>query len=107
MPNPKRREERVSLHMEAMQLDEDRSIEFTLPTALAVVLTGAAFSQLFSYAYATDVEVSLLGTIDREGSVFAVREFRGIEVKNDLALTFAAKMGVPLICGVEVTAEGW
>ena len=40
-----------------------------------------------------------------------VREFKGILVKHDLALTFASSRSdaqkPPLICGIEMIAEGW
>ena len=41
----------------------------------------------------------------------AVKEFSGILVKEDLTVAFTpssiATVGVPLICGIEVIAEGW
>ena len=51
-----------------------KQVECSIPNHLAVVLTPKAFGQLFSYAYATQMEVCLLGVVDREGSVFKVRE---------------------------------
>jgi hypothetical protein len=36
-----------------------------------------------------------------------VREFRGIIVKDELTITVTAKAGAPVLCGVEIVAEGW
>jgi outer membrane protein assembly factor BamB len=36
-----------------------------------------------------------------------VKEFRGVRVKKDLTVTLSPSAGVPVLCGVEVTAEGW
>ena len=52
-----------------------KQMEFTLPKGMGVMLSPKAFSQLFGYAYATDLEVSLLGIVDRDGPAFTVREF--------------------------------
>jgi hypothetical protein len=52
-----------------------RQGSISLPNQLAVVLSPTAFSQLFGYAYATELEVSLLGLVDRDRCVFRVREF--------------------------------
>ena len=56
-------------------LGPSKQVEVALPKDLIVVLTQTAFSQLFGYAGATELEVSLLGIVDRDGSVFTVREF--------------------------------
>ncbi len=34
-----------------------------------------------------------------------VKEFKGIQAKKDLTLTFTAKVHLPLLCGVEIVAE--
>ena len=52
-----------------------KQIEVVLPKDLTVVLTQTAFSQLFGYAQATELEVSLLGIVEREGDIFSVSEF--------------------------------
>jgi len=62
-----------------IQLDRAKPIEVTVPEHLAVVLTSKAFSQLFSYAEATDLEVSLLGIVERDKSLFTVQEFFLVE----------------------------
>jgi len=54
---------------------------------MAAALTRRAFSQLFSYAYATDAEVSLLGVVDREGAVFTISEFFLVAQKGSSAHT--------------------
>jgi hypothetical protein len=36
-----------------------------------------------------------------------VKEFRGVRVKKDLTVTLSPSAGVPVLCGVEVMAEGW
>jgi outer membrane protein assembly factor BamB len=36
-----------------------------------------------------------------------VKEFRGVRVKKDLTVTLSPSAGVPVLGGVEVTAEGW
>ena len=56
-------------------LGPSKQVEVMLPKDLTVVLTPHAFGQLFGFAQATDMEVSLLGTVDRDGSTFTVREF--------------------------------
>jgi len=56
-------------------LGPTKQIEVTLPNDLTIVLTQTAFSQLFGYAQATDLEVSVLGIVDRGGSTFTVGEF--------------------------------
>ena len=58
-----------------LPLGPAKQIEVTLPSRLVVVLTTKAFSQLFAYAEATQLEVSLLGIVDRDSSKFTVREF--------------------------------
>jgi hypothetical protein len=55
------------------------ALEMSVPRDLSVRLSGQAFSQLFGYADATRVEVSLLGIVDRDGAVFTVREFFLVE----------------------------
>ncbi|MFH1730920.1 MAG: hypothetical protein ABIF82_04615 [Planctomycetota bacterium] len=52
-----------------------KQIEVTLPKDLIVVSTQTVFSQLFGYAQATELKVSLLGIVDRDGNTFTVREF--------------------------------
>ena len=56
-------------------LGPSKQTEITLPKDLIIVLTPHAFGQLFGFAQATDLEVSLLGIVDRDGSTFTVREF--------------------------------
>ena len=56
-------------------LGPSKQVEVTLPKDLTVVLTQTAFSQLFGFAQATELEVSLLGIVDRDGSRFTVSEF--------------------------------
>ena len=58
-----------------LPLSPSRQTEVTLPKDLNIILTQTAFSQLFGYAQATELEVSLLGIVDRDGSTFTVREF--------------------------------
>ena len=65
-----------------LRLDPEKQIEFTVPKTLAVVLTRKAFSGLFGYANATDLEISLLGIVEREKSIFIVREFFLVEQKG-------------------------
>lgn len=60
-------------------LGPQKQMEFTLPNGMGVMLSTKAFSQLFAYAYATDLEVSLLGIVEREKSLFTVREFHLVE----------------------------
>ena len=52
-----------------------KQIQVTLPADLFIVISRNAFGQLFGYAQATQLEVSLLGIVDRDGSTFTVREF--------------------------------
>ena len=59
-----------------------KQIEVTLPKTLAVVLTARAFGQLFSYSEATDLEVSLLGIVERDKSLFTIREFHLVEQRG-------------------------
>ena len=42
---------------------------------LKVILTKEAFAQLFGYVYATEMEVSCLGNVVQEGSVFKITKF--------------------------------
>jgi proteasome lid subunit RPN8/RPN11 len=42
---------------------------------LKVILTREAFAQLFGYVYATEMEVSCLGDVVQEGSVFKITKF--------------------------------
>ena len=64
---------RCELH--GIPLGPSKQVEVTLPKDLIVVLTQTAFSQLFGYAQATELEVSLLGIVERDGSTFTVCEF--------------------------------
>jgi hypothetical protein len=73
---PKKRE---ATPVPGMSLSPKKQIEFSLPVTPVISITIQAFSQLFGYAYATDIEVSLLGIVDRGGSVFTVREFFLVE----------------------------
>ena len=50
-------------------------MECSVGEGLAVLLTAKAFGQLFACAYATTLEVSVLGIVERDGNVFKVREF--------------------------------
>ena len=52
-----------------------KQIQVTLPADLSIIISRQAFGQLFGYADATQLEVSLLGIVDRDGSTFTVREF--------------------------------
>jgi len=36
-----------------------------------------------------------------------IKEFSGIRVSKELTVTLAAGTGVPVLCGIEVVAEGW
>jgi hypothetical protein len=36
-----------------------------------------------------------------------VKEFRDLRVKKDLTVTLTPVVGTPVLCVVEVTAEGW
>jgi hypothetical protein len=56
-------------------LGPSKQVEVTLPKDRAIVLTQTAFSQLFGFAQATELEVSLLGIVGRDGSMFTVSEF--------------------------------
>jgi len=56
-------------------LGPTKQVEVTLPKDLTVVLSQTAFSQLFGYAGATELEVSLLSIVERDGSTFTAREF--------------------------------
>ena len=67
------KEKRIDPH--GIPLGPPKQTEVTLPKDLIVVLTQTAFSELFGYAQATELEVSLLGIVDRDGSTFTVREF--------------------------------
>ena len=62
-----------------LRLDPGKQIGVTIPKTLAVVLTAKAFSQLFSYSEATDLEVSLLGIVARDKSVLTITEFFLVE----------------------------
>jgi len=53
-------------------LSNGRQLECTLPDDLVVILTQKAFAKLFAYAYATDIEVSCLGIVERQGNTFRV-----------------------------------
>ena len=53
-------------------LSNGRQLECTLPDDLVVILTQKAFAKLFAYAYATEIEVSCLGIVERQGNTFRV-----------------------------------
>ncbi|MBM4030158.1 MAG: hypothetical protein FJ291_00040 [Planctomycetes bacterium] len=55
-------------------LSSGQKLECSLPGDLAVVLSQRAFTKLFAYAYATDLEVSCLGVVEREGNRFRVSD---------------------------------
>ena len=65
-----------------MPLGPKGQIEVTLPDTLVVVLTSNALSQLFSYAEATDLEVSPLGIVTRDQSQFSISDFFLVEQKG-------------------------
>ena len=70
-----------------LRLDPAKQIEVTVPKTLAVMLTRKAFSQLFGFADATELEISLLGIVEREKSLFTVREFFLVEQNGQHAHT--------------------
>ncbi len=70
-----------------LPLSPSKQIEVTVPEDLSVILTPKAFSQLFGYTFATELEVSLLGIVDRKGSVFSIREFFLVEQTGSSART--------------------
>ena len=66
-------------------LGPSKQVEVTLPKDLTVVLTRTAFSRLFGYAQATELEVSLLGIVDRDGSDYADKKAEVETAKQDVA----------------------
>ena len=54
---------------------------------IAVVLSKDAFAQLFGYAYATSQEISCLGVVNREGSIFRIERFYLVEQEGNGAHT--------------------
>ena len=56
------------------RLSETHQLECELPNDLMVVLSQQAMGRLFGYAYATEIEVSCLGLVEREGNTFKVTD---------------------------------
>ncbi len=55
-------------------LSNGQKLEVTVPGDLAVVLSQRAFTKLFAYTYSTDLEVSCLGLVERDGNRFTVTD---------------------------------
>jgi outer membrane protein assembly factor BamB len=36
-----------------------------------------------------------------------VKEFKGVRVWNELTVSLSPSVGIPVLCGIEITAEGW
>jgi len=77
------KESRIDSH--GIPLGPSKQVEVTLPKDLIVVLTQVAFSQLFGYAQATELEVSLLGIVDRDGSDYADKKAEVEAAKQSVA----------------------
>jgi len=58
-----------------------------LADGVAVVLAAGVIQDLFGYAYATDTEISCLGTVRRRGSVFRVEQLYLLRQVSSLAHT--------------------
>lgn len=69
-----------------IRLGLNKQTQVTLPADLAIVISRKAFSQLFGYAEATQLEVSLLGVVDRDASTFtkARSRYPGISIVSPL-----------------------
>ena len=76
-------------------LGPSKQVEVTLPKDLTVVLTQTAFSQLFGYAQATELEVSLLGIEKRRCKGFRYewecRSFNPINHHCEFSIHFKQK----------------
>jgi len=59
----------------------------SLPDVLRVILTREAFVQLFGYVYATDSEISCLGTVRRFDNLFVIERFYLLKQKGGSAHT--------------------
>jgi hypothetical protein len=57
-----------------LQFSKHESLTVSIVKDLAVVLTHHAFEQLFGWAYATNREISCLGSIRRDGNIFVVEQ---------------------------------
>lgn len=58
-----------------IQFSKHETMSVSVAKDLAVVLTRNAFKKLFGWAYATRREISCLGSVKQDGSVFIVDEF--------------------------------
>ena len=56
------------------RLNEAHQLECTLPDDLMVIAGQRAIGKLFGYAYATDIEVSCLGLVERQGNTFTITD---------------------------------
>jgi proteasome lid subunit RPN8/RPN11 len=58
-----------------LSLTGDKKIQVSIPDDVAVILAKEAFEQLFGWAYATSLEISCLGSVNRQGNRFFIEKF--------------------------------
>jgi len=58
-----------------LSLTIGKKIQVSIPNDVAVVLVKEAFEQLFGWAYATSLEISCLGSVNRQGNRFFIDKF--------------------------------
>jgi proteasome lid subunit RPN8/RPN11 len=80
-----------------IQFSTHRQPEVAIAKDLAVVVTHHAFEQLFGWSYATNREISCLGSIRRDGNRFIIEEFyllkqTGSNVSTELDQTAMAEL---------------
>jgi len=66
----------------------------SLPSDLQVILSGEAFTQLFAYTYATNLEVSCLGSVVQERNAFRITRFHLLPQIGSVAHTELAPNAV-------------
>lgn len=58
-----------------IKLSDSRDIAVSVSENMAVILSNEAFEQLFGWAYSTSMEISCLGSVSQQGSVFFIDHF--------------------------------
>ena len=66
---------KIPERLPGLSLTGARKIQVAIPDDVAVVLAKEAFEQLFGWTYATSLEISCLGSVNRQGNRFFIDRF--------------------------------
>ena len=78
---------KIPEQLPGLSLTGARKIQVSIPDDVAVVLSKEAFEQLFGWAYATSLEISCLGSVNRRGNQFFIGRFHLLRQSGSFAQT--------------------